>query len=195
MCFESEASWLKKNQTKVGLRDIHSQDAWRSKPLPLQAKTASLHPTAKERKKAKATLQFFLPTSKEFLMRASHCSPTTSLSSLLQPFRVGKVFSKAATVNEWSTTPKQGNKSTHSRYGHKMFNKISVKDQLEQAPHSTKDAEAKASLHRRLPDLLSIFSNSPLNVLPPHSTPDCHPLPGWERLPNTAKTIIISSIN
>ena len=89
-------------------------------------------------------------------------------------------------MNEWSTTPKQGNKSTHSRYGHKMFNKISVKDQLEQSPHSTKDAEAKASLHRLLPDLLSIFSNSPLNVLPPHSTPDCHPLPGWERLPNTA---------
>ena len=76
-----------------------------------------------------------------------------------------------------------------------MFNTKSVKAQLEQAPHSTKEAEGKASYHRLLPDLLS--KSATHRSMFSHHTPlqTVTGLPGWERLPNTATVGSPSSSN
>ena len=88
---ESEASWLKKTQKIMGYKcwsdrpcNIHSLDAWRSKPLPLQAKTNS---SLKQRKGRKPRRHFStsFPTS----FRNSSCQLTTRCSPtlLLQSFQ------------------------------------------------------------------------------------------------------------
>ena len=79
MCLESEASWLKKKQTTVASAcptGCATSTAWMPggvKPFSLQARTRFLTPTNKERKKAEATLQLFLPTFKGISHASCHC--------------------------------------------------------------------------------------------------------------------------
>ena len=81
MCFESEASWLKKKQTTTTSAcptDCATSTAWMPGGVntsPSACKDSVLSPTRKRKSQP----------SKEFLTQASHCSPPTALSVLLQP--------------------------------------------------------------------------------------------------------------
>ena len=110
----------------------------------------------------------------------SHPSPCCCRLS-----KMGEHFKKSCNSEQIVHTTKPRSKSTHSRHGHKMFNKIRVKAQQEPSPHSTRTEKLRPHFTTSFPIFLrnsatrrSMFSHhTPLHTITA--------IPGWERLQNT----------